>query len=226
MIAKMRNGGEACTAANRFYVHAAVAEAFAAGLAERMARDARRAGLRPGDALRADGQRGRGGEDRRAGQDAVGRGARVRDRRGAAAARGVLLSADGDRRRCRRTPRSAREEISARSRRSPRSTSEAEVIAAANATEYRAGRLCLHRRPRTGAAGVGAARERHGRAQPRADLRSGGAVRRGQAERPRARGRAPRHHGVRGDEIHRRELVGRAALNFRVKGLGISRPKV
>ncbi|MFO1142487.1 MAG: NAD-dependent succinate-semialdehyde dehydrogenase [Amaricoccus sp.] len=36
MIAKMRNGGEACTAANRFYVHEAVAEAFAAGLAERM----------------------------------------------------------------------------------------------------------------------------------------------------------------------------------------------
>ena len=28
MIAKMRNGGEACTAANRFYVHEAVAEEF------------------------------------------------------------------------------------------------------------------------------------------------------------------------------------------------------
>ena len=37
MIAKMRNGGEACTAANRFYVQASVADAFAAGLAERMA---------------------------------------------------------------------------------------------------------------------------------------------------------------------------------------------
>jgi succinate-semialdehyde dehydrogenase / glutarate-semialdehyde dehydrogenase len=37
MIAKMRNGGEACTAANRFYVEAPVAEAFARGLAERMA---------------------------------------------------------------------------------------------------------------------------------------------------------------------------------------------
>ncbi len=28
MVAKMRNGGEACTAANRFYVHEAVADEF------------------------------------------------------------------------------------------------------------------------------------------------------------------------------------------------------
>ena len=38
MIAKMRNGGEACTAANRFYAQAGIAERFAQGLAERMAR--------------------------------------------------------------------------------------------------------------------------------------------------------------------------------------------
>ncbi len=37
MIAKMRNGGEACTAANRFIVHESVAAEFTAGLAERMA---------------------------------------------------------------------------------------------------------------------------------------------------------------------------------------------
>ncbi|MEU4236820.1 NAD-dependent succinate-semialdehyde dehydrogenase [Actinoplanes sp. NPDC026619] len=37
MIAKMRNGGEACTAANRFYVEAPVAEEFSRRLAERMA---------------------------------------------------------------------------------------------------------------------------------------------------------------------------------------------
>ncbi len=36
MIAKMRNIGEACTAANRFHVAAPVAEAFSAKLAERM----------------------------------------------------------------------------------------------------------------------------------------------------------------------------------------------
>ena len=37
MVAKMRNVGEACTAANRFHVAEAVAEDFARGLAERMA---------------------------------------------------------------------------------------------------------------------------------------------------------------------------------------------
>lgn len=36
MIAKMRNGGEACTAANRFYVQRGIADTFAARLAERM----------------------------------------------------------------------------------------------------------------------------------------------------------------------------------------------
>src|SRR3569623_682581 len=36
MLAKMRNGGEACTAANRFYVERSIAEDFSRGLAERM----------------------------------------------------------------------------------------------------------------------------------------------------------------------------------------------
>jgi succinate-semialdehyde dehydrogenase/glutarate-semialdehyde dehydrogenase len=36
MVAKMRNIGEACTAANRFHVHASVAEAFTEKLAQRM----------------------------------------------------------------------------------------------------------------------------------------------------------------------------------------------
>jgi succinate-semialdehyde dehydrogenase/glutarate-semialdehyde dehydrogenase len=36
MIAKMRNGGEACTAANRFYVEESVAEQFSTRLAEKM----------------------------------------------------------------------------------------------------------------------------------------------------------------------------------------------
>ncbi|KQS79548.1 NAD-dependent succinate-semialdehyde dehydrogenase [Rhizobium sp. Leaf384] len=37
MIAKMRNAGEACTAANRFYVQSGIYDAFAEGLARRMA---------------------------------------------------------------------------------------------------------------------------------------------------------------------------------------------
>jgi succinate-semialdehyde dehydrogenase/glutarate-semialdehyde dehydrogenase len=36
MIAKMRNGGEACTAANRFYVHSSVADEFSSRLAGAM----------------------------------------------------------------------------------------------------------------------------------------------------------------------------------------------
>lgn len=36
MVAKMRNGGEACTAANRFYVQAGIYDAFVAGLTDRM----------------------------------------------------------------------------------------------------------------------------------------------------------------------------------------------
>ncbi len=45
LLAKMRNLGEACTAANRFYVHADVAERFAGRFAARMA------GLRMGNGL-------------------------------------------------------------------------------------------------------------------------------------------------------------------------------
>jgi len=37
MVAKLRNGGEACTAANRFYAHRSVAAEFSRRLAERMA---------------------------------------------------------------------------------------------------------------------------------------------------------------------------------------------
>jgi succinate-semialdehyde dehydrogenase / glutarate-semialdehyde dehydrogenase len=37
MVAKMRNGGEACTAANRFYVHEAVADEFTSAFGRRLA---------------------------------------------------------------------------------------------------------------------------------------------------------------------------------------------
>jgi succinate-semialdehyde dehydrogenase/glutarate-semialdehyde dehydrogenase len=45
MVAKMRNGGEACTAANRFYVHSSIAAEFGGRLAARMGE------LRMGDGL-------------------------------------------------------------------------------------------------------------------------------------------------------------------------------
>ncbi|EEP73586.1 hypothetical protein MCAG_03913 [Micromonospora sp. ATCC 39149] len=48
MTATMRNIGEACTAANRFFVHRAVADEFAARLAERVGPLIMGPGTRPG----------------------------------------------------------------------------------------------------------------------------------------------------------------------------------
>jgi succinate-semialdehyde dehydrogenase/glutarate-semialdehyde dehydrogenase len=48
MLAKMRNGGEACTAANRFYVAESVAEEFSRRFAERMAALKVGPGVEPG----------------------------------------------------------------------------------------------------------------------------------------------------------------------------------
>jgi succinate-semialdehyde dehydrogenase / glutarate-semialdehyde dehydrogenase len=48
MVAKLRNGGSACTAANRFIVHASIADAFATRLADAMSRLTVGPGLDPG----------------------------------------------------------------------------------------------------------------------------------------------------------------------------------
>jgi succinate-semialdehyde dehydrogenase/glutarate-semialdehyde dehydrogenase len=48
LLAKMRNGGSACTAANRFYVHASVQQEFASRLATAMGRMRVGGGLEPG----------------------------------------------------------------------------------------------------------------------------------------------------------------------------------
>ncbi|HWK18078.1 MAG TPA: NAD-dependent succinate-semialdehyde dehydrogenase [Solirubrobacteraceae bacterium] len=77
MIAKMRNGGEACTAANRFHVAAPIAEKFADALAERMGKLKVGRGTEDGvdlGPLIDDKQRSKVAE---LVQDAVGHGARV-----------------------------------------------------------------------------------------------------------------------------------------------------
>jgi succinate-semialdehyde dehydrogenase/glutarate-semialdehyde dehydrogenase len=51
MVAKMRNGGEACTAANRFYVQRGIAQEFTGRLAERMGALKMAPGLEPGAEL-------------------------------------------------------------------------------------------------------------------------------------------------------------------------------
>ena len=77
LLAKMRNVGEACTAANRFHVHESVAEEFASRLAERMG--AMKVGRGTDDGVEVgplidEAQRGKVSE---LVEDAVGRGARV-----------------------------------------------------------------------------------------------------------------------------------------------------
>ena len=102
MIAKMRNMGEACTAANRFLVHVSVADEFAARLADRMAAltvgRGQDEGVDVGSADRREGRRVRGPAGHRR---------RARRRQGARRRRDpgrtrVLLPADGAGRRTRR----------------------------------------------------------------------------------------------------------------------------
>ena len=102
MVAKMRNAGEACTAANRLYVQSGIHDAFADGLTARMAALTVGPGTDPAtecgpmitakavdkiDALV---------------KDAVGRGAKVLCGGAKPAGTGLLLSADGADRRVRR----------------------------------------------------------------------------------------------------------------------------
>jgi succinate-semialdehyde dehydrogenase/glutarate-semialdehyde dehydrogenase len=77
MIAKMRNGGEACTAANRFYVQRGIFDAFTAGLTDRMQRltvgDGRSPRTQCGPLINASSR----AKVETLVSDAVGRGARV-----------------------------------------------------------------------------------------------------------------------------------------------------
>jgi succinate-semialdehyde dehydrogenase/glutarate-semialdehyde dehydrogenase len=78
MAAKMRNGGEACTAANRFLVHESVAEQFTAGLTEAMAAVRVGSGFSEGAQLGPLINEGAREKVERLVADAVDRGARVR----------------------------------------------------------------------------------------------------------------------------------------------------
>jgi succinate-semialdehyde dehydrogenase/glutarate-semialdehyde dehydrogenase len=91
MLAKMRNVGEACTAANRFHVHESLAEEFAARLAARMGALKVGRGTEPGvdvGPLIDEDQRGKVTE---LVGDAVARGARVLVGGGRADGRGYFF---------------------------------------------------------------------------------------------------------------------------------------
>ena len=134
MIAKMRHNGETCTAANRFYVEAPVAEAFAAKLADAMGALPTGHGLEDGNRLGplvdAD-TRDKvaelvDGADRRRRQGAGGRGDPRRH--------GLLLPGHGAHRAWRPTTRSSRRRSSGRWHRSCRSADADEAVRLANGT--------------------------------------------------------------------------------------------
>ena len=208
MIAKMRNGGEACTAANRFYVQEGILDAFAEGLAERMAAMTVGAGYDPATQLRPDDQPPRR-SSRIAGlvDDAVGARRAAPHRRQAARPRRLLLPADGARRRAGRRRDHAARRSSARSPRSAAFATEDEAIARANDTEYGliayvytgdlARGLRVSERIEAGMVGL----NRGLVSDPAAPF--GGVKQSG----PRPRGGAPRHPRVLRDQVHRRQLV-------------------
>ena len=137
MLAKMRNVGEACTAANRFHVHESLAEEFARRLAERMGALKVGRGTEPGvdvGPLIDEAQREKV-------EELVGDARRPRARSvllGGARPDGprLLLRADRPRRRARRRARCCARRSSAPSPRSRPSPPRSEAIAAANRTEY------------------------------------------------------------------------------------------
>ena len=135
MIAKMRNVGEACTAANRFHVHSSVAEEFGTRLAERMGAQKIGPGLEDGTEvgpLIDDDQRSKVAE---LVEDAAGKGARVLCGGGAVDGPGyffeptVLAGVPGD-------ARLLREEIFGPVAPIATFDTEDEAVAAANDTEY------------------------------------------------------------------------------------------
>jgi succinate-semialdehyde dehydrogenase/glutarate-semialdehyde dehydrogenase len=135
MIAKMRNAGEACTAANRIYVQSGIHDAFAEGLANRMA------ALKVGQGIDPETECGPMITKKAVAkidalvQDALGRGAEIRCGGSAADGKGffylptVLVNVPPD-------ARMAHEEIFGPVAPLSVFETEAEAIARANDTEY------------------------------------------------------------------------------------------
>ena len=209
LIAKMRNGGEACTAANRFYVHEAVAGEFSRKFAARL--DAMKVG--PGldegtdvGPLVNEPTRSKVAElveSAAADGGTVITGGQAPDRRGFFYQPTVIDQVPSGRRHPRhRDLRAggARGAVHHRGRRRPLGQRH----------RVRAGLLRVHPRPEPRAAGQRGTRGRDGRPQPRHRVRPGGAVRRREAVGHRPRGRARRAPGVHRDEIYRHQLVTRS----------------
>ena len=208
LIAKMRNIGEACTAANRFHVAESVADEFTDKLAERLG------AMKVGRGTE-DGRRGRPADRRRPARQGrrAGRGRRRQGRRGArAAARSATARATSTTRPCSPAcPDDARllkEEIFGPVAPVIAFDDEDEAIAAANDTEYglvayvytpdlkRAFRVCEGLD--TGMVGLNQGIVSN----------AGGAVRRRQAVGLRPRGRPRGHRRVPRDQVRGDGAVG------------------
>ena len=188
MIAKMRNGGEACTAANRFYVEESVAEEFATRLAEKMG------AMKVGPGTEDGTQVGPLVNDAAVQKcDELVRGAL------AAGARALIGGAVPDRPGCYYDPtvlvdvpadaEILREEIFGPVAPIVTFTDEAEAVRCANDTEFGLVAYLYTERPGPRAAGQRGPGERDDRPQPRPRVGPGSAVRRSQAVRHRPRGR-------------------------------------
>ena len=207
MLAKMRNGGEACTAANRFYVQRGIAPEFVAAFSAAMA------GLRVGPGLEDGVQLG----------PLVNADSRdkVAELVAEAVAAGATVATGGQTHAFQEGffyPATVLVDVPA----------HAEILGeeifgpvapvvvfdtddrghrAGQPHRVRPGLLRLHRRPGPRPAGQRGPRVGHGRAQPGAGLRPGRTVRRGQAERPRPRGRPRRAARVPREQVHRGAVV-------------------
>jgi len=182
MIAKMRNIGEACTAANRFHVHEDVAAEFARRLAERMGAlkvgRGTQEGVQVGPLIDApEGRRARRRRGRQGGQGAVRRQARRWPR--------PLLRADGaDRHPRRRPPAQGGDLRPGRPDQALRRRGRGDRRGQRHGVRPR--RLPLHRRPEAGLPRGRGPGDRDGRAQPGDGLQRRRPVRRRQAVRDRA----------------------------------------
>ena len=208
MIAKMRNIGEACTAANRFHVADSLADEFAEKLAERMGAlklgRGTEEGVDVGPLIDAD-QREKVQE---LVDDAVGKGAKclvggsAREGQGYFYEPTVLASVPDD-------AKLLKEEIFGPVAPVKAFSSEEEAIAAANDTEYGLVAYVYTRDVKRALRVCEGARVRHGRPEPGDGLEPRGALRRHQAVGIRARGRLRGDRGVPRDQIRGRQpLIG------------------
>ena len=209
ILAKMRNNGEACTAANRFHAHESIAQQFGEKLAARLG------------AMKV----GRGTlEDTKVGplinesqreiveglvEDAVSKGGKILtggerpDGEGYYYPPTVIgdLSADAN---------ILVDEVFGPVAPIKSFSTEEEALASANATEYGLAAYVYTTRPRPRLPHDRGPRDRHGRPQPRRDQQPGRAVRRNQAERIRQGRRFRGDRGVPRDEVRRDGFLTRS----------------